>query len=180
MRKRPTFITKTAVCIFTCFCFLIPASMAADNNDNRSRISVLLDDFHLAAAEADRDRYLGYFAPDGVFMGTDDWERWPLPVFTEYVDSRFSNGGGWSYESEDRVIAFHPSGAVAWFDEIMVSERWGRFRGTGVLLMHEGDWKIAHYSLTVLVPNESFEAVSNVATAGFEQRSQPKKQATHD
>lgn len=165
--------------IFALFCALA-LSAVADPDDHSARINMLLDDFHLAAAEADRDRYLGYFAPDGVFMGTDDWERWPLPVFIEYVEGRFSNGGGWNYVSEDRVIAFDPSGKVAWFDEIMVSQRWGRFRGTGVLLLDEGNWKIAHYSLTVLVPNESFEAVSDVASKGFADRSQEKEQDSDD
>jgi hypothetical protein len=65
------------------------AGFAAD--DQRSAIDWLLDDFHQAAADADRDRYLGHFAPDGVFMGTDDWERWPLAEFIPYVEQRFAD-----------------------------------------------------------------------------------------
>ena len=141
-----------------------------DEGAERQRIGAVLDDFHGAAADADRERYLAHFAPDGVFMGTDDWERWPLEEFSAYVAERFSNGGGWSYASEERHIAFAPDGDTAWFDEIMVSPRWGRFRGTGVLLHIDGDWKLAHYSLTALVPNEHFEAISRIATEGFENR----------
>ncbi|MEO0437803.1 MAG: nuclear transport factor 2 family protein [Pseudomonadota bacterium] len=132
-------------------------------------ISDMLDDFHLAAAAADRDRYLGHFAKDAVFMGTDDWERWPLDEFTEYVEQRFANGG-WAYSAESRNISFGPKGTFAWFDELMISERWGRFRGTGVVLKEQGNWKIAHYSLTILIPNESFAAISEAATKGFEER----------
>ena len=142
----------------------------ADESSDRTAINALLDDFHLAASEADRDRYLGHFSTNGVFMGTDDWERWPLEDFTTYVEGRFSNGGGWTYTSEERYIAFSGAGDTAWFDEIMVSEKWGRFRGTGVLVQQSGEWKLAHYSLTALVPNEEFEAVSKIATKGFEAR----------
>ncbi len=149
--------------------FLLVAALAHGQSDEES-INALLDDFHLAAAQADRDRYLGHFAPNGVFMGTDDWERWPLAEFTEYVDGRFSTSGGWSYESEDRHIMFAAGGATAWFDEIMVSPRWGRFRGTGVLLKGDSGWKLAHYSLTALVPNENFAEVSAVTKAGFSER----------
>ena len=141
-----------------------------DAGAERQRIGAVLDDFHTAAADADRERYLAHFAPDGVFMGTDDWERWPLEEFSAYVAERFSSGSGWSYTSEDRHITFAPDGDTAWFDEIMVSQRWGRFRGTGVLRQIDGDWKLAHYSLTALVPNEHFEAVSEITTSGFENR----------
>ncbi|CAN0606751.1 unnamed protein product [Ectocarpus sp. 12 AP-2014] len=105
-------------------------------------------------------------------MGTDDWERWPLAEFTEYVDGRFSGGGGWSYASEERHMDFSSDGNTAWFDEIMVSPRWGRFRGTGVLIRVADDWKLAHYSLTALVPNERFQDVSAIANECFEARAQ--------
>jgi ketosteroid isomerase-like protein len=148
----------------------VPLSVRADDSAARVRIAAVLDDFHAAAAAGDRDRYLGHFAPNGVFMGTDDWERWPLDEFTTYVTQRFEEGGGWTYTSEQRHIAFSADGDTAWFDEIMLSPRWGRFRGTGVLTLTDGTWKLAHYSLTALVPNERFEDVSAIATEGFAQR----------
>jgi hypothetical protein len=154
---------------------LVSAAPAVAAPTDREAIDRLLEDFHLAAAEADRDRYLGHFAPTGVFLGTDDWERWPLDEFSEYVDGRFSNGGGWRYESEERHVMFAEDGKTAWFDEIMVSERWGRFRGTGVLIRRAEGWKIAHYSLTALVPNERFAEVSALNRAGFEARGKSAK-----
>jgi hypothetical protein len=147
----------------------------ADAEDSRRLIHALLDDFHRAAAEADRDRYLGHFAPDGVFMGTDDWERWPLPAFTDYVEQRFASGTGWRYVPEQRVIGLAADANTAWFDELVVSPRWGRFRGTGVLLRRDGEWKIAHYSLTALIPNERFEEVAKIAGEGFAARQQQQK-----
>lgn len=154
---------------------LVSAAPAVAAPSDREAIDRLLDDFHLAAAEADRDRYLGHFAPTGVFLGTDDWERWPLDEFSTYVDGRFSNGGGWRYEPQERHVMFAEGGRTAWFDEIMVSKRWGRFRGTGVLITVDGGWKIAHYSLTALVPNERFAEVSALNRAGFEARGKSAK-----
>ncbi len=156
---------------------------AADQNPGRAAdkaaINGLMDGFHAAAAAADRDRYLGYFSENGVFMGTDDWERWPLnPDFRNYVAERFRKGVGWSYKPVERHIAFGPDGKVAWFDEITRSEKWGLFRGTGVLLKQkDGGWKIAHYAMSVLVPNEAWVAVSDLNKAAVKRRNAEKEQA---
>ena len=165
-------MTKGTLCTFaslSCL-WLLPVLSVMAGPEDRESINRLLDDFHLAAAEGDRDRYLGHFASSGVFLGTDDWERWPLAEFSDYVERRFSEGGGWHYDPEERHVMFAEDGRTAWFDEIVVSRRWGRFRGTGVLLRVDEGWKIAHYSLTVLVPNERFAEVSAVNRAGFEAR----------
>ncbi len=127
----------------------------ADDDD----IGKVLDNFHDAAAHADKDRYLGLMTDDAVFMGTDEWERWPKhPDFTDYVDGRFKNGG-WSYKSVERQIRVADSGDIAWFDEVVFSESNGRFRGTGVLTRQNGTWKIAHYAMSFLVLNENWEEV---------------------
>lgn len=160
--------------LLTLILLLAPAIAGADERApeaaERQQIAAVLDDFHAAAAAADLERYLGHFAPEGVFLGTDDWERWPLAVFREYTAGRFAGGGGWSYSARDRNIVFSPDSTIAWFDEIAESARWGRFRGTGVLRMIDGRWKIAQYSLSLLVPNESFEPVASAALDGFRKR----------
>jgi len=132
-------------------------------------VSAVLDDFHAAAADADVQRYLGHFTAQGVFLGTDDWERWPLPQFREYVIGRFRSGG-WVYVPLSRNTTL--AGDTAWFDEIVESPRWGRFRGTGVLRQIDGQWKIAHYALSFLVPNERWESISASAREGFAEREQ--------
>ncbi|WOJ92716.1 nuclear transport factor 2 family protein [Congregibacter variabilis] len=165
-----TRFTSRRVLLSKLILLLLLAVPTVADNGPQSAINALLDDFHQAAADADRERYLGYFAADGVFMGTDDWERWPLPEFRDYVTERFAGGTGWAYSPEKRFVTMGPGGESAWFDEIVVSQRWGRFRGTGVLLKVGDAWKIAHYSLTALVPNERFADVAKVATEGFETR----------
>ena len=123
--------------ILTFFLSLIAASAIADEHDaERAAIDAVLDDFHDAAASADAERYLGHMTDDAVFMGTDEWERWPKhPDFTDYVAMRFADGG-WSYRSVERHVEL--AGDMAWFDEVVFSERNGRFRGTGVLVREDG------------------------------------------
>lgn len=136
------------------------AALADGHGGDRVAIGSVLDDFHDAAASGDKDRYLGHLTDDAVFMGTDEWERWPKnPDFTEYVGRRFQNGSGWNYVPEDRVVQIAASSDVAWFDEVVVSATNGRFRGTGVLRKEGGQWKIAHYAMSFLIFNENWEEV---------------------
>jgi ketosteroid isomerase-like protein len=131
----------------------------ADSSDI-DEIGKVLDDFHDAAAHGDKDLYLGHLAKDAVFMGTDEWERWPKnPDFIDYVDGRFENGRGWNYKSVERMIRVSESADVAWFDEVVFSETNGRFRGTGVLTLRDGSWKISHYAMSFLILNENWNEV---------------------
>lgn len=123
-------------------------------------IDATLDAFHAAAANGDKERYLGLMTENGVFLGTDEWERWPKqPDFSEYVDGRFKDGSGWSYRSVERNVDLSDDGNVAWFDEVVFSETNGRFRGTGVLVLQDGGWKIAHYAMSFLIFNENWQDV---------------------
>ena len=131
----------------------------ADNHEEQA-IGELIDNFHAAAAAADQERYLGYMTDDAVFMGTDEWERWPKqPDFTDYVAGRFEGGTGWTYRSVERIISVAESGDIAWFDEVVFSETNGRFRGTGVVVKFGDEWKIAHYAMSFLIFNENWEEV---------------------
>lgn len=156
---------------------LASPAFAQNYPEDEKAIIAVLDDFHDAAAKADKDRYLGHFTEDGAFLGTDEWERWPLkPDFTEYVDIRFKNGG-WSYHSEKKVIAFSKDGSVAWFDETSISNRnGGRFRGSGVLEKIDGTWKIAQYVLSFLVYNEVGGEVGKIIAAEKEKQKKVNKE----
>ena len=115
-------------------------------------IAAVLDDWHAAAAAADGVRYFGHMAPDSVFLGTDASERWPLAEFRAFCEPYFARGVGWTYEPRERHVAVQ--GALAWFDERLWNEKYGLCRGTGVLRREGETWRIVHYSLTLLVPNE--------------------------
>jgi hypothetical protein len=129
-----------------------------------------MDDLHKAAAEGDSIRYLNHFAEDSVFMGTDDWERWPYVEFSKYVNKHFKGGKGWSYRPVKRHTNLNLQRTFAWVDEIVASTKWGRFRGTAVLVNSADGWKLKHYSLTKLVPNEVWEEVSGITQKAYSTR----------
>ena len=139
--------------------------------------SRVLDRLHNAASCGHADRYLALFASDGVFLGTDGDERWPVfargqgnaPSFADYVKDRFGRGEGWTYEVLKRHVTLEANGPglIAWFDEDLTNAKLGRCRGSGVLVRKRADsaeWAIAQYSLTMAVPNE---AASDVARISF-------------
>lgn len=137
-----------------------PFAAVADPAAEQAAIGQVIDDFHDAAAHGDKARYLGHMTDDAVFMGTDEWERWPKnPDFSDYVSGRFKDGSGWNYRSVERKIMLADSGDSAWFDEVVYSETSGRFRGTGALSKIDGDWKIEHYAMSFLVFNENWTDV---------------------
>jgi ketosteroid isomerase-like protein len=122
----------------------------------------VLTDFHAAASEADEKRYFGHFATDAVFLGTEATERWTVVEFREYAKPHFDAGRGWTYVATERHVLFSADAGLAWFDETLHSEKYGKLRGTGVLRRIEGSWKIAHYSMTFLVPNDIASEVVRV------------------
>ncbi len=140
---------------------LIPLMASAENTGpDFEAVGKVIDDFHDAAAHGDKERYLGYLTDDAVYLGTDEWERWPkYPDFDDYVNARFEDGSGWNYKSVDRTIRFSDRQDVAWFDEVLYSETNGRIRGTGVLTRQSGKWMLEHYAMSFLIFNENWDEV---------------------
>ena len=115
----------------------------------------VLDEWHQAASDADFDTYFGLFANESsIFMGTDATERWDVEQFKDYARPYFDAGDAWDFTGHNRHIYFSKDGQVAWFDEELDTPNLGPSRGTGVLVKQSGTWKIAHYNLTVPIPNE--------------------------
>jgi len=120
----------------------------------RAQVARALDDFHDAASNADERRYFARFAPEGVFLGTDITERWDVAAFRAYARPHFARGKGWTYRATERHVELSPDGTVAWFDELLANESYGPCRGTGVLRLIDGAWRVAQYNLTIPIPNE--------------------------
>ena len=134
-------------------CCVTACSMAQEALPE-DEVRAVLDDFHKAASDADYARYFGHFAKESIFIGTDITERWTLEEFKTYAKPAFDAGNGWTYVPQSRHVYLAEDGQTAWFDEILLSERFGETRGTGVLVMEGGAWKVAQYHLTLPVPNE--------------------------
>lgn len=116
-------------------------------------IAQVLDDFHDAASKADFERYFSHWADDAVFLGTDATERWTGAEFRDFARAPFSEGKGWTYRPRDRRVSVDPSGAFAWFDELLDNEKYGECRGSGVLALRDGRWLILQYNLSIPIPN---------------------------
>ncbi len=130
------------------FLLLMPL-MKAD--DQRSMVDALLDGLHQDAHEANFETYFARYSSDAVFLGTDKTERWTIKEFKDYAKPAFADGHGWTYSVVERN--WEGEGSTRWFDEILFNEKLGHCRGTGVVEKKNGEWKIAHYALTMLVPN---------------------------
>ncbi len=116
---------------------------------------VTLDDWHLAATQADHQRYFDYFLSDSsIFMGTDQTERWTAGEFKEWAKPFFERGTAWNFEPYARSIHFNHDKTVCWFEEEIDTKHLGPLRGTGVLVKELGTWKIDQYILSIAVPNQ--------------------------
>ena len=120
---------------------------------SEAAVAAVLDDWHAAAAAADEARYFAHFAPDAVFLGTDAAERWSVDEFRRYAHPYFAKGKAWSFKAAERHVSFSPDRTVAWFDERLDTPNLGPARGSGVLVRAAGSWRIAHYDLSVPIPN---------------------------
>ena len=138
------------------FLLLGAAVCRAEPAAEEARIGQVLDRLHQAAAAADGKAYFALFAPDGVFIGTDAAERWSLAEFRAYAEPYFAKGTGWVYHPRTRsvTLADLPCRCIAWFDELLDSDSYGTSRGTGVLVLQDGEWRIAQYALTFPIPND--------------------------
>jgi len=139
---------------------LLPACSAPSPNlaTLQTQAEAVLEDFHLAASQADEARYFGHYAEDAVFLGTDASERWSVDELRAYARPHFDAGKGWSYRATERHVRMSARGDIAWFDERLAHARYGEVRGSGVLV-HEEVWKVAQYNLSFPVPNDIAEDV---------------------
>lgn len=124
-------------------------------------IEAVIDRMHQAASRADGPDYFGQFTPDARFVGTDATERWPLPAFRAYAEPYFARGQGWTYMPRARTVTIAPIACrcIAWFDETLDNASYGQVRGSGVLRLTDGGWKIEQYVLSFAVPNDRADAV---------------------
>jgi len=121
--------------------------------------AAVLDDWHLAAAQADEGRYFGHLAEGAVFLGTDPGERWPKAAFQTWAHPIFQRGKAWSFRATRRVVTLSKDGRTAWFDEDLDTPNLGPARGSGVLSREQDRWLIQQYNLSVPIPNALMKAV---------------------
>jgi ketosteroid isomerase-like protein len=126
--------------------------------DAKKEVNKVMDAWHKAAAEADFDAYFNLMTTDGVFIGTDATENWQNDAFKEFSKPYFDKGKAWSFSALERNVYVNSTEDFAWFDELLDTQM-KICRGSGVLKKINGEWKIAHYVLSIAVPNDKVDAL---------------------
>ncbi|MES2544563.1 MAG: nuclear transport factor 2 family protein [Bacteroidota bacterium] len=130
----------------------------------KQEIATVLDSWHKAAANAQFDTYFNLMTADGVFIGTDPTENWQNEAFKTFSKPYFDKGKAWNFTAIDRTIYVLKDQQTAWFDELLDTQM-KICRGSGVLLKQNGKWKIAHYVLSIAVPNDNTDEVVKLKTS---------------
>ncbi|WP_158975327.1 nuclear transport factor 2 family protein [Cellulophaga sp. L1A9] len=141
------------------FFFLFVVTVAFGQNDTaKQNINEVVDAWHKAAADADFDTYFNLMTTDGVFIGTDATENWQNAAFKTFSKPFFDRGKAWSFSALERNVYVNEAENFAWFDELLDTQM-KICRGSGVLKKTNGEWKIAHYVLSIAVPNDKVAAL---------------------
>ena len=121
--------------------------------DARKEITKLLDEWHVAAAEADSEKYFGSMTETSRYLGTDASERWTKAQFMAYAKDAFAAKRTWDFKPSARKLKVDKDLKIGWFDEQL--DTWmGPCKGSGVVVKTEDGWKIELYDLSILVPND--------------------------
>jgi hypothetical protein len=119
-------------------------------------LNTLIDQWHLDAAQAKFDDYFAITSEDFVFLGTAPGERWTKIEFQAFCKPYFDKGKAWDFKASNRQWTYSKNGKMAWFDEDL--DTWMRgCRGSGILILEKGEWKLVYYNLTVLIENEKMK-----------------------
>lgn len=151
----------------SCFVMNINGIQTSQNNPEKStlaeknRINTLLNQWHTDVAESNFDAYFGKMAELSIFIGTDASENWTIQQFKNFSKPYFDSQKTWNFKPLERHIYFNSDKNIAWFDELL--DTWmGDCRGSGVLSFKNDEWKIEHYVLSVLIPNEDIKKVIEI------------------
>lgn len=126
-----------------------------------AEINTLINNWHLAAADANFDDYFSKMDSLSVFIGTDATENWKKEDFAAFSKPYFDKGKAWDFKTLERNVYMNDTGNFVWFDELL--NTWmGTCRGSGVLEKKDQNWVIKHYVLSVEIPNEDIQKVIEV------------------
>lgn len=138
---------------------ILISSCATQKAINPNDVEPSIDAWHEAAAQADFKKYFDLMTTDGVFIGTDATENWQIAEFKAFSKPYFDKGKAWSFTALERHV--YSENGVVYFDELLDTQM-GICRGSGVMKMEGGNWKIAHYVLSIAVPNENVSSLTQL------------------
>jgi hypothetical protein len=137
------------------------SSYTNSENKEQEQITIVLDNWHKAAADANAKLYFGALTEDAVFIGTDATENWNKKEFEAFAKPFFDKGKAWDFKPLERHVYLSKDQKTAWFDELL--DTWMKVcRGSGVMVKVGNEWKIQHYVLSMTVPNENTNEVIKI------------------
>lgn len=142
--------------LFLCFALSLQLAQCQSKAqvNAKTAINTVLESWHKAASDADFDTYFGLMTTDSYFLGTDATENWQYEDFKAFSKPYFDKGKAWSFSTLERNVFVQEGDDVAWFDEHLDTQM-GICRGSGAMKKIDGQWKIAHYVLSIAVPNDN-------------------------
>ena len=130
----------------------------------KAQVAAVLDQLNVASAAADADAYFALYTADARFVGTDAGEHWTIAELRAYATPYFNEGNGWSYPATERTITIAPieCRCIAWFEEQLTNDSYGRTRGSGVMRLTADGWKIEQYVLSLAIPNDLASPIARI------------------
>ena len=120
------------------------------------KLNTIVNQWHLAASNADLAEYTKPMSDKFVFLGTAPGERWKKDAFISFSKPYFDKGKAWDFKPSNRIWEFNADSTIAWFDEEL--DTWMKgCRGAGIMMKENGVWNIGYYNLTVLIENEKIK-----------------------
>lgn len=151
------------ILLFAVTLLLFSSFVSYNNPENKEQeqITIVLDNWHKAAADANAKLYFGALTEDAVFIGTDATENWNKKEFEAFAKPYFDKGKAWDFKPLERHIYLSKDQKTAWFDELL--DTWMKVcRGSGVMIKVGNEWKIQHYVLSMTVPNDNTNEVIKI------------------
>ena len=133
----------------------------ASTEEIKKEINTNLDLWHEAAAHADFESYFNLMTKDAIFIGTDATENWQNDAFRAFSKPYFDKGKAWSFTPIQRNIYVSEDNSIAWFDELLDTQM-KICRGSGVMKHEDDKWKVAHYVLSIAIPNDNVSEVVKI------------------
>ena len=141
---------------------LITSLLSAQNGESeKKKVTQFLDQWHAAAAAANFETYFDAMAEESIYIGTDATENWNKKQFQAFAKPYFDKGRAWNFKAFERNIYFNENAKLVWFDELL-STQMKICRGSGVLVLENGQWKIKHYVLSMTIPNDTTDEVVKI------------------
>lgn len=146
--------------IFFMSCFVV-SGQSEHQIKEKVQINSMLNQWHSDVAESNFDAYFEKMSESSIFIGTDADENWTIQQFKDFAKPHFDKKKTWDFKTLERNVYFNSNLEIAWFDELL--NTWmGVCRGSGVLIKINGKWKIEHYVLSIVIPNDNVNKVVEI------------------